>query len=77
MNYVRYIKKNGKYLAYRNIVDESDYWEVSEINQTVSSGWYWTDDIEKARRFANTFDAEVFLVRQRGEFWQGVSLERY
>jgi hypothetical protein len=39
--YPHYIKKKGKYLAYRIQTDEYDFWEVSELDAMYSGGWYW------------------------------------
>lgn len=69
-----YIKKNGKFLAYKDIVDESDYWEVSELNMQIKSGWYWTDDEEDAKTFIDTGVAEKILLRNKGEFWHGAKV---
>ena len=69
-----YIKKNGKFLAYQDIVDESDYWEVSELDAQIKSGWYWTDDEEKARSFIDRGVAEKILLRNKGEFWDGAKV---
>lgn len=76
MSYIRYLKKDGKYLAYRKVEDESDYWEVSEINQRVSGEWYLTDDIELARIFNSYDEAQGFLAKSRGEFWKDVRIEK-
>lgn len=71
-----YIKKNGKFLAYHDVVDESDYLEVSETDAEISSGWYLTDDIENARCFMDRMTAATFLARKRGEFWKGFEVVR-
>lgn len=72
----RFIKKNGKYLAYKITEDESGYWELSELNRMISGEWYWTNDIELARSFNSYNEAQNFLAKNRGEFWKNVSIEK-
>lgn len=68
------MKKNNKYLSYLKQEEELDYWELSEVNFVDQSGWYWTSDYEKAKYFMSKFDAENFLAKKKGEFWQGVEI---
>ncbi len=49
-NYPHYIKKNGRYLAYRIQTDEYDFLEVSDVDAMYSAGWYWDKDFGKAWR---------------------------
>lgn len=68
------MKKNRKYLSYKIQEDELDYWELSEVNFVDQSGWCWTSDYEKAKYFMSKFDAENFLAKKKGEFWQDVEI---
>lgn len=59
-----YIKnKNGDlYLAEpTKIMDESDYWEVSEIVAMSYIKYNWVADQNDARRFSSYNEAHVFL----------------
>ena len=70
------IKKNGKYLAYKKIEDEYEYYDLSEVVATDQSGWHWSNDYEKAKYFMSREDADVFLAKNRGEFWNGAEIVR-
>jgi hypothetical protein len=70
----RYLKKNGRYLAYKEQINEDDYWDVSAITAQHLVNWYWTDDADKAKVFSNEREADVFLAKKRGEFWKGVEI---
>ena len=69
--------KDGRWLAYRNFEEESDYWEVSEITAEIKNGWYWTTDIEHAKCFMDYQDAANFLSKKRGAFWDSAEVKRY
>lgn len=66
-NYPHYIKKNGRYLAYRIQTDEYDFLEVSDVDAMYSAGWYWDKDFEKAKQFYSKYEAEKFL---RDKTWR-------
>ena len=68
------MKKNKKYLSYVKQEDDLDYWELSEVNFVDQSGWHWTNDYEKAKYFMSKRDADIFLAKKKGEFWQGVEI---
>ena len=68
------MKKNKKYLSYLKQEEELDYWELSEVNFVDQSGWCWTGDYEKAKYFMSKFDADIFLAKKKGEFWEGVEI---
>ena len=70
------VKKNGKYLAYKKIEDEYEHSDLSEVVATDQSGWHWSADYEKAKFFMSRDDADVFLVKNRGEFWNGAEIVR-
>lgn len=70
------IKKNGKYLAYKNIENEYEYSDLSEVVATDQSGWHWCIDYEKAKCFMSRDDADVFLAKNRGEFWNDAEIVR-
>lgn len=71
------IMKDGRWLAYKNYSEESDYWEVSEITAEIKNGWYWCDDIEHAKCFMDHQDAANFLSKKRGAFWERSEVKRY
>lgn len=68
------MKKNNKYLSYLKQEDDLDYWELSEVNFVDQSGWCWVSDYEKAKYFMSKRDADIFLAKKKGEFWQGVEI---
>ena len=68
------VKKNGKYLAYKKIEDEYEYSILSDVHATDISGWHWSADYEKAKFFMSRDDADVFLTKKKGEFWNGVQI---
>lgn len=70
------VKKNGKYLAYKKIDDEYEYSDLSEVATIDQSGYYWINDYEKAKYFLSRSDADIFLTKKKGEFWQGVEILR-
>lgn len=74
--YPHYIKKKGKYLAYRIQTNEYDFWEVSDVEAMYSGGWYWDRDFEKAKQFYSKYEAEKFLRDKKGDFWEGVEIIR-
>lgn len=63
--------KDGRWLAYRNLEEESDYWEVSEITAEIKNGWYWTTDIEHAKCF---MDYQDFWHLSAGSFRKALEL---
>lgn len=68
------LKKNGKYLAYKKIDNDYEYSDLSEVAATDQSGYYWTSDYEQAKCFMSRDDVGFFLVRKKGEFWEGVEV---
>lgn len=68
--------KDGRWLAYQNYSEESDYWEVSDITAEIKNGWYWTTDIEHAKCFMDHQNASSFLAKKRGAFWDGAEVVR-
>ena len=68
------MKKNKKYLSYVKQEDDLDYWELSEVNFVDQSGWCWTNDYEKAKYFMSKRDADIFLAKKKGDFWEGVEI---
>ena len=68
------LKKNGKYLAYRKFDDDYEYSDLSEVAATDQSGYYWTSDYERAKYFMSVRDADIFLAKKKGEFWEGVEI---
>lgn len=68
------MKKNKKYLSYVKQEDDLDYWELSEVNFVDQSGWCWASDYEKAKYFMSKRDADIFLAKKKGEFWEGVEI---
>lgn len=68
------MKKNKKYLSYVKQEDDLGYWELSEVNFVDQSGWHWTSDYEKAKYFMSKRDADIFLAKKKGEFWEGVEI---
>ena len=68
------MKKNKKYLSYKIQEEELDYWELSEVNFVDQSGWCWTNDYEKAKYFMSKRDADIFLAKKKGVFWEGVEI---
>lgn len=71
------IKKNGLFLAYRENLVESDYWEDSVVNAYITSQWYWAENSEYAKVFIDDMQANKFLVRKKGNFWAGSTVEIY
>lgn len=65
------LKKNGKYLAYKKVDDDYEYSDLSEVAATDQSGYHWTSDYEQAKYFMSKDDVAFFLVRKKGDFWQG------
>ncbi|WP_180127182.1 MULTISPECIES: hypothetical protein [unclassified Acinetobacter] len=68
------MKKNKKYLSYVKQEDDLGYWELSEVNFVDQSGWHGTSDYEKAKYFMSKRDADIFLAKKKGEFWEGVEI---
>lgn len=60
-----YFIKNNKgdlYLSEtKKLVDESDYWEVSEIIEMSYIQYVWVADQDDARRFSSHREADTFL----------------
>ncbi|MBI1450370.1 hypothetical protein IL972_00260 [Acinetobacter sp. FL51] len=70
------IKKSGKYLSYKKIEDEYEYCDLSEVAAIDQSGWCWDSDYEKAKYFMSKNDADIFLTKKKGGFWQGAKVVR-
>lgn len=68
-----YITKDGKWLAYRDATQEIlEYDDFSDVQQVYQPEWFWVD----AKVFHAESIASSFLVRRRGEFWNGAKVVR-
>lgn len=69
-----YITKDGKWLAYRDVAEEHEYDDFSDIQQVYQPEWFWVDNKDDAKVFHAESIASSFLVRRRGEFWKGAKV---
>ena len=69
-----YITKDGKWLAYRDVTEEHEYDDFSDIQQVYQPEWFWVDDKDDAKVFHAESIASSFLGRRRGEFWKGAKV---
>lgn len=68
------IIKDGKWVSYRELNEESEYDDFSDIQQVYQAEWFWVDDKDDAKVFHAESIASSFLVRRRGEFWKGAKV---
>lgn len=71
------ITKNGKWVSYRELNEESEYDDFSDIQQIYQAEWYWTEKKDEAKLFWDDIDARSFLAKKRGEFWKNAKIEKY
>ncbi len=69
-----YITKDGKWLAYRDVAEEHEHDDFSDIQQVYQPEWFWVDNKDDAKVFHTESIAISFLVRRRGEFWNGAKV---
>lgn len=69
------IKMEGKFLAYRDLLNDLYSWTSSNWDQTMDKSWYWTNDNLVAKQFDDQRDASLFLNMKQGYFWNGAAVE--
>ena len=69
------IKMEGKFLAYRDLLNDLYSWTSSNWDQTIGKSWYWTNDNLVAKQFDDQCDASSFLNMKQGYFWNGAAVE--
>ena len=69
------IKMEGKFLAYRDLLNDLYSWTSSHWDQTMGKSWYWTNDNLVAKQFDDQRDASLFLNMKQGYFWNGAAVE--
>ncbi len=61
-----YITKDGKWLAYRDAIQEIlEYDDFSDVQQVYQPEWFWVDNKDDAKEFHAESIASSFLVRRR------------
>ena len=65
----------GKFLAYRDLLNDLYSWTSSNWDQTMGKSWYWTNDNLVAKQFNDQRDASSFLNMKQGYFWNDAAVE--
>ena len=64
------IKKDGKFLTYRDQFNDSHTCEISELHFTMFSQWHWTTEEDRSKVFSSQTEAEIFIAESYGEFFK-------
>ena len=64
------IKKDGKFLTYRDQFNVSHTWEISELHFAMFSQWHWTTEEDRSKVFSSQTEAEIFIAESYGEFFR-------